>query len=79
MYFINCYHSQKLRKNNNGDKIYENNKIDSLVVDGVHQTVAEGNSVIPLETKADIKRLEVKNIFGGECLIEGNIEKLITD
>jgi hypothetical protein len=60
-------------------KIYPNNTVDSLVIDGIHQTIAEGNTVIPLESEADIKRLEIKNIFGGECKIQGKIDKLITD
>ena len=60
-------------------KIYANNTVDSLVVDGIHQTVADGNTVIPVESEADIKRLELKNIFGGECKIQGKIDKLITD
>ena len=30
---------------------------NSLVIDGIHQTIAEGNTVIPLESEADIKRL----------------------
>ena len=60
-------------------KIYPNNTIDSLIVDGVYQTIKSGNKVIPLETEANIEHLEIKNIFGGECKIGGKIDKLICE
>ena len=52
-------------------KIYKDTNIDCLVIDGIHQTVAEGNSVIPLQSEASISRLDIKNIFGGVCEING--------
>ena len=51
--------------------IYKDTKIDCLVVDGLHQTVKDGNEVIPILSEADIDKLEIKNVFGGKSQIKG--------